>query len=137
MKLNRGVTRRLRTAVSALFAVQLLVSSFCFVAPASAGEGMVSGHCHEKMQIKHAQMPMQKASHHDSGSACTHCDSPQNLHTVAYAADLTPATMLLAIFASHDAVTAPFAGERFPPANAQAPPDSSRLLFTTTQRIRI
>jgi len=131
----------LRTAVSAVFVVQLLISSLCFATPASAAQPILSGHCHEQMQIEHAMtqadMPMQKGMHHDSDHVCAHCDSPQNLNTVSHATDLAPTTMLLAYVSTYAEIQVPIAAEPFSTDKAQAPPDSSTLLLTKTQRIRI
>lgn len=137
MKLNRGVNRRLRTVVAAVFAVQLLVSSFCFAIPASAGQAVATGHCHEKMLTMHSGMPMEQPTHHDSGKGCAHCDAPQNLNTVSVATDLAPAAVLIAIVEPLAEVGMPVSADVFSAEKAQAPPDSSDLLLTTTQRIRI
>jgi len=137
MKWMKGEMKQLRTAFAAVFLVQLLVASFCFATPASAVEPMVSKHCHEEMSTMHGDMQMAGHSHHDSGKACAHCDAPQNLNTVSVATDLAPAAMLLAIVAPFAEILTPVPADSFSIGKAPAPPDSSGILFTTTQRIRI
>ena len=148
MKLRREIKRHLLTTVSAVFIVQLLVSSFCFVTPASAMETMASNHCHEQMMQMdtnhHTDMMHDGSAHqwghqpvHPSGSACSHCDLPQNATTASHAIDLTPAPMLLAVLTSYIDSFAAVTDKSFRLEKAQAPPDSSDLLLTTTQRIRI
>jgi len=135
MKFNRGATHRLRSAVSALFVVQLLIASFCMVTPAAAMEEISSGHCHKQVsQEMHHNM---SGSQHDLDHVCAHCDSPQNLNTLTHAFDLTPAHMLLAYISAYAEIQSSIAAESFSTDKAQAPPDSSTLLLTTTQRIRI
>jgi len=137
MKWMKGDKRHLRTAFSAVFLVQLLVASFCFVTPASAVEPVVSEHCHEQMGSMSGDMPMEQPSHHGSSKGCAHCDAPQNLNTVSATTDLTPSAMLLAIVAPFTEAVMPASTDAFTGEKAQAPPDSSGILLSTTQRIRI
>jgi len=141
MKLNREVTRRLRTAVSALFVVQLLVSSFCMVSPASAAQTSISEHCHEQMQMSPGNMPVSQSSHHSShhtaDNGCAHCDMPQDLNTVSASHNISPVAVLLAVVTSANETLPPVSITAFSPEKAQAPPDSSGILLTTSQRLRI
>ena len=72
-----------------------------------------------------------------SDSYCSHCDSLQNATTASHSVDLTPAPMLLALLSSYTDALETVADKTFDVNKAQAPPDSSTLLLTTTQRIRI
>jgi len=141
MQLMRGNHRRLGVAFSVIFAMQLLASSLCIVTPAQATEAVSNGHCHQSMHsmnMGHTAKAMHPSLPRKHDTACTHCDSPQNLNTTVQAADLVPAAMLLAVVVPLAEIASPAAVHTSGFADrAQAPPDSSDTLFTTTQRIRI
>ncbi|MFQ5581570.1 MAG: hypothetical protein ACE5F3_02960 [Mariprofundaceae bacterium] len=137
--LNKRALRRMGFGFIAVFTVQLLVASFCAV-PASAHVAMVShqsaslqgmqGICSKNMPVQMSadQMAMQH-------QVCAHCDMPDLAYgNVAVAADakvLAHAT-LLTIPVSQTPEHADMLRMRI-----LAPPRSSTLLFTNTQRILI
>lgn len=143
MKLEKTNRNRWSVTFSVMFAVQLLASSLCISTAVQAAE-VAANHCHESST--HAEMSrsdmssenMQQEKNvidHSMASACTHCASPDDFSVSINSLDHSPVMFLLAYMttelAASKASAAPFT-ER-----AQAPPQSSTTLYTTTQRILI
>ena len=136
MKLPIKIHKHLRTALSAVFVIQLLAASLCFVASASAMETETTSLCHEQMHMSTENMVHQQKPQHHS-DACTHYDAPQNLTATSITINLIPAAVLLAIVEKPLTADLQFERDFVQIEKAQAPPDSSTLLLTTTQRFRI
>jgi len=125
--------------------MQILLAGFCLMTRdvhAAAISSMseiqadaMAGLC-GKSEMHHAQPP---TGHH--GSGCFHCDRQTPLIQSASAtalADMPVFSPLLALVALvSEPVQRTMAASVSMPDMATAPPRSSTLLFTTTQRIRV
>jgi len=130
-----------------VFAVQILVSSLCISTSAQAMETISPEHCQQTMansEMDHgmmhqamSEMPMQAQPEQMPKSACSHCDSQDEVALFVNDLDISSPHLILAFvvmetFSIHSEAELPDFSER-----AQAPPRSSTTLYTTTQRIRI
>lgn len=130
-----------------VFAVQILVSSLCISTSAQAMETISPEHCHQSMansDMNHgmmhqamSEMPMQAQPEQMPKSACSHCDSQDEIALFVNDLDVSSPHLILAFVVmetinQQSASDLPNFIER-----AQAPPKSSSTLYTTTQRIRI
>ncbi len=130
-----------------VFAMQILVSSLCISTSAQAIETIAPEHCHQNMMgsdtshdmMHHSMsdMSMQAQPEQMPKSACSHCDSPDEIALFVNDLDISSPHLILAFvvmetFSTDAEAVLPNFSER-----AQAPPRSSTTLYTTTQRIRI
>jgi len=145
MKLMGRNRNRWSVAFTLAFSVQLFASTLCLVSSAQAAEEIKASHCHETMQMDSShQMAMQhemgtKPIHDQSEkmpmSACSHCESPEDIALFINDLDLS-GQLFTFIVVETSATTSASTSENFT-ERAQAPPRSSSTLYTTTQRIRI
>lgn len=139
MKLIRGHRSNWIKVYSFVFALQFLVSSFCIASPVVAVEAVISNHCHQSMghsnMMKHgvSSIPMQK----NQTSACTHCSSPDDFSVFSTDLDSPLVEQLITFVVSADTILPNTTAWLNLSGRAQAPPQSSTTLYTTTQRIRI
>ena len=124
-----------------VFAVQVFASSLCISTTAQAVETVSLEHCHQSMEhsgIQHEMSSMQAQPMQEIPmSACSHCASPDDFAIFVNDVDASPADLLLAFIVLE---TIPATSSAALPnfvERAQAPPNSSSTLYTTTQRIRI
>jgi len=145
MKLMGRNRNRLSVTFTLVFAVQLLATTLCLVSSAQAAEEITANHCVDAMQMdsthqmamqhEMAVKPMQAQSEQMPMSACSHCESPEDIALFINNLDLSnllSAFIVVETSATTSATTSQNFVER-----AQAPPRSSTTLYTTTQRIRI
>jgi len=132
--LNKRAFHRMGRGLMAVFAVQLLAAGFCAM-PASAHAAMASHQYASSASCQQGDcnrgMPM-PAQH----QACAHCGMPDLAS--GHVAVASPGTTVLAHVALPVApgLQAPKQADVFR-TRILAPPRSTTLLFTTTQRIRI
>ncbi|WP_161984372.1 hypothetical protein [Mariprofundus erugo] len=133
----RKIRPALYRLMAMLFAMQMVVTGFCVLAPQAHAMPMVA---HAMMQADMAGACADVASMHSHpvkhGHACAHCDQTDTLTPVQLDQDHT--TPLLAMVAEYGRPALfSLSGVTGLSSLSRGPPRSASLLFTTTQRIRI
>lgn len=146
MFLRKQQTRFVSRLVAGLFAVQIVVTGFCLLtsqAHAMPAGQMSASHITDSMKAEmaeHCSKSMQGGGH-DAGSSnsdgCFHCDEPDQFVKVG-TADLAPVSIVLTLLVmlpqTLDWTVRTELSDTHTPTG---PPNSSSILFTTTQRIRV
>jgi hypothetical protein len=151
MLLRKTHTRRLSRLIAGLFAVQIVVTGFCLLTsqahatsmnPMPMAQMSVSQMSDSAMgdMAGHCNKPAHMNGQHDGTShsgGCFHCDEPDQF-VKAGSADVAPVSLVLTCLAVLPELLQWTATSELPLVyTPTGPPDSSSLLFTTTQRIRV
>jgi len=124
-----------------LFALQLLLSTFCISTASAMRAPMMdqSQHCQNMMPAPMVQpagsdfLHNNMANHHH---ACSHCDAP-DLGFSTQAPEIPDLQLLTCVLTLIPETVTTLAFNRIHPLDADAPPHSPSLLYTTTRRILI
>ncbi|MDQ6965987.1 MAG: hypothetical protein Q9M23_03570 [Mariprofundaceae bacterium] len=151
MFLRKQQTRFVSRLVAGLFAVQIVVTGFCLLTTQAHampmahmdGHSMSASHMTDSMtaeMAEHCSKPMQ-GSGHDADSSqsdgCFHCDEPAQF-VKAGNVDMTPVSLVLVALSVLPEMPVLAAGSETTSFHTPpGPPDSSSILYTTTQRIRV
>ncbi|MFC1536222.1 hypothetical protein ACFL48_00230 [Pseudomonadota bacterium] len=133
MQFISRIRSRQSVTFTAIFALQLFAASFCISSATQAAETVATNHCHASVDsASSGHTGMQ----HSPESTCSHCAAPDDFSFSINDLNQAPGMQLLA-YIEFKAVYSEPESAAFNTERAQAPPNSSKTLYTTTQRIRI
>jgi len=140
----RGVSRAMTRLMAVLFAMQIMVGSFCLMSadvhaiPQAMAAVDMQANCAGMAAASAKQDQPSEHSDHHSGS-CYHCDQPDELSNASSVFSAPLVALLLP-----NVVTQPVAvllhgveTGQLSTRTPTGPPRSSSLLYTITQRIRV